>query len=94
MQRNFYERPMKEETKITVYKWVSYVLILAATVVFFITKNVDITLLVLVVAVYAHALMYRCKYNSCIQENEELKSDLRRLTSLLQSKSNTEKANN
>lgn len=80
---------MTDNTAAKIYEWGSYVLILAATVLFFaMDRNVNITLLVLVVAVYLRVMMYRTRSQSAIKENEELKSDLRRLTQLLKEKEN------
>ena len=51
---------MDSKKAIKFYEWASYVLILAATAVFFLMeKNVSLTLLVLVVAVYLRVMMYR-----------------------------------
>lgn len=78
---------MSKETAMKIYEWASYILLLAATVVFFISgKNVDLTLIVLVCAVYMRVLMYRTKYRICEEENEEVKRDLRKLTALLKEK--------
>ncbi len=83
---------MKKETAAKIYEWASYLLLLGATVVFFVTsKNVQLTLLVLVVAVYLRALMYRARYKSYEEENDTLKRDLRRLTAALKE---SEKNNN
>jgi len=80
---------MTDNTAAKIYEWGSYVLILAATVLFFaLDRNVNITLLVLVVAVYLRVMMYRTRCQSAQKENEELKSDLRRLTQLLKEKEN------
>lgn len=78
---------MTNDTAAKIYEYGSYVLIVAATAVFFLMgKNVQLTLLVLVVAVYMRALMYRTKFKSAAEENEELKADLRRAASALTGK--------
>ena len=78
---------MDSKKAIKFYEWASYVLILAATAVFFLMeKNVSLTLLVLVVAVYLRVMMYRSRYQAASEENEELKKDLRRLTQALREK--------
>lgn len=78
---------MTNDTATKIYEWASYVLIIGATIVFFVThKNVDLTLLILVVAVYLRVMMYRTKYKACEEENEDLKKDLRRLTQVLKEK--------
>lgn len=75
---------MTHQTASKIYEWGSYVLILAATAIFFIMdKNVELTLLVLVVAVYMRVMLYRTRYQAAQEENEELKQDLRRLTQAL-----------
>lgn len=79
---------MNNTTAAKIYEWGSYILILAATAIFFITgKKVDLTLLVLVLAVYMRVMMYRTRLKSYEEENEELKNDLRRLTQVLEQKS-------
>ena len=78
---------MTDTTAAKIYEYGSYVLILAATAVFFfMDKNVELTLLVLVVAVYLRVMMYRTRFQGAAKENEELKSDLRRLTQALKEK--------
>ena len=78
---------MNSDTASKIYEWGSYVVILAATVLFFALKGspqrVSLTLIALVVAVYLRALMYRSRLRAADGENEELKRDLRRLTALL-----------
>lgn len=66
------------------FEWCSYVLIVVATVLFFAThKNVPITLLMLLVAVYCRVIMYRYRFLAADEENERLRTDLHRLTLLL-----------
>lgn len=82
---------MRKETAIKLWEWSSYIVILGATLVFFLfKKNLDITLLLLVVAVYLRVMMYRTKYKACQEENELLESDLRKLTHLLESQKKKE----
>ena len=72
---------MSNDTAAKIYEWGSYILITGATLCFFLTgKRVELTLLVLVIAVYLRVMMYRTKYKAFEEENEELKADLRRLT--------------
>lgn len=76
---------MEKSTLAKVYEWASYVLIVGATVYYFVSgKEVQITLIVLFLAVFARNLMYRTRYKLFEEENEELKVDLRRLTNLLE----------
>lgn len=78
---------MTDETAAKIYEWGSYILLIGATVVFFAThRNIDLTLLILVVAVYLRVMMYRTKYKAFEAENEDLKKDLRRLTQVLKEK--------
>ncbi|MCR5423168.1 MAG: hypothetical protein K6E93_00190 [Bacteroidales bacterium] len=78
---------MNDNTAAKIYEWMSYVLIVGATVVFFVTgKKVDLTLLILVVAVYMRVMMYRTRLKSFESENQDLRNDLRKLTQLLREK--------
>ncbi len=82
---------MTNDTATGIYKWGSIILIVAATAVFFLidrkTGNPSLTLLVMVAALCMRMLMYRTKFRAASEENEELKTDLRRLTQLLKEKS-------
>lgn len=88
---------MSYKTALKVYEIVSYVLILGATVVFFMLRNetagLTMTLLILVLAVFCRMMMERTRYKACEEENEQLSEDLRRLTKLLadEKKKNQEK---
>ena len=76
---------MEKSTLAKIYEWGSYVLIVAATVYFFASqKEVRITLLVIMLALFCRNMMYRTRYKMYEEENEELKVDLRRLTNLLE----------
>lgn len=78
---------MNDNAAAKIYEWMSYVLIVGATVVFFATgKKVDLTLLILVVAVYMRVMMYRTRLKSFESENQDLRNDLRKLTQLLREK--------
>lgn len=82
---------MSSETAAKIYEWASYVLIVGATIIFFIMKDqpqlrLNLTLIILVIAVYMRALMYRSRNRDVEGENEDLKRDLRRLTALLAEK--------
>lgn len=78
---------MNSDTASKIYEWSSYILIVAATILFFVLKGtplrINLTLITLVAAVYMRALMYRSRSRAADEENEELKRDLRRLTALL-----------
>ena len=76
---------MEKSTLVKVYEWASYIMIVAATVYFFVSqKEVTVTLLGIMVALFFRNMMYRTRYKMFEDENEELKVDLRRLTNLLE----------
>ncbi len=76
---------MEKTTLSKIYEWASYLLIVGATVYFFVSdKEVKITLLGIILALFFRSLMYRTRYKIFEEENEELKVDLRRLTNLLE----------
>ena len=84
---------MDKNTLSKVYEWASYVLILGATVYYFVSHHeTSITLIVLFLAVFARNLMYRTRYKLFEEENEELRVDLRRLTNLLEVAKKSQKA--
>lgn len=78
---------MSYKTALKVYEIASYILILGATVIYFILKKegigLSMTLLILVLAVFCRMMMERTRYKACEEENEQLSEDLRRLTKLL-----------
>ena len=71
---------MDSKTAINIYKWVAYVLLAGATAVYFLTKKADMTLMVLTLAVFVYALMFRTRAQALENENNELTEDLRKLT--------------
>ena len=85
---------MTHKTALRIYEWVSYLLLVAATVVYFVFKGegVNLVLIILILAVFMRLMMERTRYKACEEENEELQEDLRRLTLLLaeEKKKNTE----
>ena len=76
---------MSHKTAITIYEIASYVLILGATVIYFMMKQqgLSLTMLVLALAIFCRWMMDRHRYKSCEEENDRLRDDLRRLTLLL-----------
>ncbi|MBQ9418304.1 MAG: hypothetical protein IJU19_06995 [Bacteroidales bacterium] len=80
---------MSHKTAIKIYEITSYVLILGATVVYFMLKSdsqtigLSLTMLLVAVAVAMRWMMERHRFKACEEENDELKADLRRLTQLL-----------
>lgn len=76
---------MTHKTALKIYEWASYILIIGATVLYFVYKSrgINLVLLVLVVAVFMRLMMERTRFKACEKENDELKADLRRLTQVL-----------
>ncbi|KWW29291.1 MAG: hypothetical protein AUK63_1513 [bacterium P3] len=76
---------MSRKTALRIYEWLSYILLVGATVVYFIYKGqgVNLVLVILIVAVFMRLMMERTRFKACEEENEELQNDLRRLTRLL-----------
>lgn len=76
---------MSHKTAIKIYEYSSYVLIIGATVIYFMLKSqgLALTMLVLALAMTMRMLMERHRYKACEEENDELKADLRKLTLLL-----------
>lgn len=87
---------MTHKTALKIYEWASYILILAATVIYFIFKarGVDLVLIILVIAVFMRLMMEKTRYKACEEENDELKDDLRRLTQLLAEEKKKNAGNN
>lgn len=76
---------MEKSTLSKIYEWASYVLIIGATVYFFVNhKEPLLTLVIIMLALFCRNFMYRTRYKMFEEENEELKVDLRRLTNLLE----------
>ncbi|MCQ2260887.1 MAG: hypothetical protein MJZ77_05820 [Bacteroidales bacterium] len=78
---------MDFQKKLKIYEWISYILIIAATVIYFMLHNngpwaLNITLCVLVLAVFSRLMMERTRREAANAENEELRNDLRKLTQL------------
>lgn len=76
---------MTHKTTLKIYEWLSYILLLGATVVYFVLKSraVGLVMGILVLAVFSRLMMERTRTKACEEENEQLKDDLRRLTLLL-----------
>lgn len=78
---------MSHKTAIKLYEIVSYVLILGATVVFFMLKDnpmrLSMTMMLVTLAVGMRWLMERERAKSADEEIDQLQDDLRRLTQLL-----------
>ena len=78
---------MNYQRTLRIYEWISYILIIAATVVYFILHSrgagaLNLTLCILVLAVFCRLMMERTRRQAADAENDELKNDLRRLTQL------------
>ncbi|MCR4829353.1 MAG: hypothetical protein K5864_07825 [Bacteroidales bacterium] len=76
---------MKKYTVSRIWEGASYVLILGGTVYYFVSgKETGITMIIVALAIFCYAMTYRVRYRICQDENEELRSDIRRLTNLLE----------
>ena len=78
---------MNYQRNLKIWEWVSYILIIGATVVYFLFHKqgawaLNITLVVLVLAVFSRLMMERTRREAADAENEELRNDLRKLTQL------------
>lgn len=79
---------MSHKTAIKVYEIASYVLILAATVLYFVLKGevpvlrVFLLMMLVALALVCRWLMERHRFRSAEDEIDQLKDDLRRLTQL------------
>ena len=79
---------MSYATTLKIYEYLSYLMIVAATVIYFALKpnSALLTMVVLVLAVFMRLMMERTRRKALEEENDELKNDLRRLTALLEKK--------
>lgn len=78
---------MNYQRTLRIYEWISYILILGATVVYFILRSrgawaLNLTLCILVLAIFCRLMMERTRRLAADAENDQLKDDLRRLTQL------------
>ena len=77
---------MNYQRNLRIFEYISYFLLLGATVICFAFRGepwrIDATLLSIVLALFARMMMERTRYKAADAENDELKSDLRRLTQL------------
>lgn len=78
---------MNYQRKLRIYEWISYILIVGATVVYFVLRSrgpwaLNMTLCILVLAMFSRLMMERTRRQAADAENDELKNDLRRLTQL------------
>ncbi|MGX8712165.1 MAG: hypothetical protein ACSW8I_00565 [bacterium] len=77
---------MSHKTAIRLYEVASYVLILGATVVYFLLKDspmrLSLTMMLVAVAIAMRWMMERHRFRSCEEELDQMKDDLRRLTQL------------
>ena len=78
---------MSHKTAIKVYEIASYVLILGATVIFFLMKEnpmrLSLTMILVALAIAMRWLMERHRFKAADEEIDQLHDDLRRLTQLL-----------
>lgn len=78
---------MNHQTKLRLYEIVSYILIIGATVIYFIFHEqgpgaLNLTLIVLILAVLSRMMMERTRRQAADAEIDILRNDLRRLTQL------------
>ena len=69
---------MNYQRTLRIYEWISYILIIAATVVYFILHSrgagaLNLTLCILVLAVFCRLMMERTRRQAADAENDELK---------------------
>lgn len=90
---------MNYQRTLRIYEWISYILIIGATAVYFIFRNqgawsLNVTLCILVLAVFSRLMMERTRRLAADAEIDELREDLRRLTQLYaeEKKKNEQKA--
>lgn len=76
---------MTHNTALKIYEWGSYLLIVGATILYFVLKErgIALVLVVLVLAIFMRLMMERTRRKACEDEIDELQGDLRRLTRLL-----------
>ena len=78
---------MSHKTALRLYEIASYILILGATVVFFLLKDnpmrLSLTMVLVALAIAMRWLMERERAKSADEEIDQLQADLRRLTQLL-----------
>ena len=75
------------QRRLKFYEWTSYILIIGATVLFFMLKKqaaefpvLDLTLIVLILAIVCRLMMERTRRQAADAELDELREDLRKLT--------------
>ena len=78
---------MNYQRNLRIYEIISYILIVGATVVYFVFHKqgagaLNLTLIILILAVLSRMMMERTRRQAADAENDELKNDLRRLTQL------------
>jgi heme A synthase len=79
---------MSHKTAIKIYEIASYVLILGATVVYFLLRNsgtmmgLSLTMILVALAIAMRWMMERHRFKACEEELDQMKDDLRRLTLL------------
>ncbi|MBQ6069936.1 MAG: hypothetical protein IJK84_10580 [Bacteroidales bacterium] len=78
---------MNYQKTLRIYEWLSYILIVGATVVYFVLRSqgaaaLNLTLCILVVALFCRLMMERTRRQAADAEVDELREDLRKLTQL------------
>lgn len=75
------------QRRLRIYEWISYLLIIGATVLYFVMKSqgpsaLNLTLVLLVLAIACRLMMERTRRQAADDELDELREDLRKLTLL------------
>ena len=75
------------QRRLRIFEWISYLLIVGATVLYFILRSqgpqaLNLTLVLLVLAVASRLMMERIRRQAADAELDELRDDLRKLTQL------------
>ena len=78
---------MNYQRTLRIYEWISYILIIGATIICFVLRSrgawaLTLTLCILLLAIFCRLMMERTRRLAADAENDQLKDDLRRLTHL------------
>jgi c-di-AMP phosphodiesterase-like protein len=78
---------MNYQRTLRIYEWISYILIIGATIICFVLRSrgawaLNLTICILLLAIFCRLMMERTRRLAADAENDQLKDDLRRLTHL------------
>ena len=87
------------QRRLRIYEWTSYILILGATVLYFVLRSqgaqaLNLTLVLLVLAIACRLMMERTRRQAADAELDELREDLRKLTQLYAEEKKRNNSNN